>query len=71
MGAVSFIETMDHSSLSNITADEFELCVFTFAVNLFPYAVNRVCRNVETAAFPRPRPRSWRPAIMMSISPVQ
>ena len=24
MGAVSFIETMDHSSLSNITQEEFE-----------------------------------------------
>jgi hypothetical protein len=24
MGAVSFIETMDHTSLSNITQDEFE-----------------------------------------------
>jgi hypothetical protein len=24
MGAVSFIETMDHTSLSNITQEEFE-----------------------------------------------
>jgi hypothetical protein len=33
MGAVSFIETMDHTSLSNITQDEFEkyvlMLVFT------------------------------------------
>lgn len=27
-GATSFIETMDHSSLSNITQDDFEQCVF-------------------------------------------
>lgn len=26
MGAVSFIETMDHTSLSNITQEEFEKC---------------------------------------------
>jgi len=36
MGAVSFIETMDHTSLSNITQEEFEkyapkLLTFFFA----------------------------------------
>ena len=31
MGAVSFIETMDHTSLSNITQEEFEKSV-VFAI---------------------------------------
>jgi hypothetical protein len=30
MGAVSFIETMDHTSLSNITQDEFEKYALMF-----------------------------------------
>ena len=33
MGAVSFIETMDHTSLSNITQDEFEKYALKFVIS--------------------------------------
>lgn len=61
MGAVSFIETMDHSSLSNITQEEFEKYADRDAI---PEAANiHRRRNVEDAiqslpnsAVPSPQP---------------
>jgi hypothetical protein len=39
MGAVSFIETMDHTSLSNISQDEFEKYAYLpLALSLLTFA---------------------------------
>jgi len=47
MGAVSFIETMDHTSLSNITQEEFETHVTRIRINVS--FSNILFRNVEAA----------------------
>ena len=43
MGAVSFIESMDHSSLSHMTQEEFEKSVLTlaFAIDLVTDSVHQ------------------------------
>jgi len=47
MGAISFIETMDHTSLSNITQEEFEECADPCLAGTSRVLTS--CRNVETA----------------------
>lgn len=62
MGAVSFIETMDHTSLSNITQEEFEKCALSFCcLNSDLIEINY--RNVEEAIQSLPLSEPQSPAI--------
>jgi len=63
MGAVQFIETMDHTSLSNITQDEFEKCVIMRAT-ISTHILIILVRNVEEAiqTLPPSEPQSPVPA---------
>ena len=57
MGAVSFIETMDHTSLSNITQDEFERFVIRSpCVNVAHFRISNVEEAIQ--ALPASEPQS-------------
>ena len=61
MGAVSFIETMDHTSLSNITQEEFEKCVLSLPCIQQP--PHPSLRNVESAILTLPASRAHSPRL--------
>ncbi|KAL5531315.1 hypothetical protein ACEPAG_4192 [Sanghuangporus baumii] len=65
MGAVQFIETMDHSSLSNITAEEFERNV-EFAIHDLPPSPQALEKPVPVTPSSSSRPTT--PARSSSLS---